>query len=106
MLLELFIETELLHYFYLFLSLLGLFIIVTRRKMKVEDELRNPVQISNHPEQKSQKSKYLRLIILQFTISILMALTTVAGVFRFAFDNTSPAGKVVIQQYMDSIEKD
>jgi len=66
--------------------------------MKVEDELKNPVQISNHPEQKSQKSKYLRLIILQFTISILMVLVTATGVFRMVLD-TSNSGKIVVQQY-------
>lgn len=100
---KLFYETEVLHYFYIFLSLLGVFIIVTRKMMTLEDEIGQYTR--KHPERTEKMSSYSRLRAMQITFGILLVLVTVAGMFRMGVD-TSPSGKEVAQQYIDSFEWD
>lgn len=110
-LVKLFLEIETLQYLYIFLSLMGLFIIVTRKKMALEavspgyevtnriKDFRDTDHVGMHPEQTEKQSSRTRLYLLQMTLSILMSLVVSAGVFRYAFGES---GQQIIQRIEDS----
>lgn len=102
-LLKLFFEISPLQYLYMFLGLAGVLIIVVRQKMSIEDEIRNFSNHqfrSKHPELKEKQSYRTRLHLLHVTISILMTLVTITGVFRYTIGDT--VGQRMIQKFEDS----
>lgn len=105
-LLKLFFEIEPLQYFYMFLGLLGFLIFVIRQKLSLEDEISNYTGNhqfwSKHPELKEKQSFRTRLHLLHMTISILMVVVTVAGVFRITLGDT--VGQRMIQKFEDSLQ--
>lgn len=78
------LQIAVLHYFYMFLILAGIYIIVTRKKITLEKELNTHIS-EKHPEQKTRRANIIRFYVLQMTLSILMCMVLYAGIVRYSY---------------------
>lgn len=97
---------DLIYYVYLFLSLAGIFIIVTLKKMALENEINKHISEA-HPEQKARRDNNIRLYVLQMTLSILMAMVFTIGIFRYSYKEIEPVTNVsVVASETEDISND